>query len=340
LTGSVATVPAKPKRKTLAERAGEYHPPEQLVPPPMRSGSISLKNSQLGGARSVSVSSSGSSTRVPSINSRITSGSSTSSYNGALPAGKISTGMKRTASQSIRPPKTFQHSMTIPEEGSVLGKRKCMAPVIHYSTDGPVLLQKLRKRSDSTIYQSSENASSSRNPLRNISITNAVQQLSLNGGPQRALPIATAVGPSDAKCPDTPSYIPKIVPQTPVQPSRPATPPKELRTSSPKKSAFKIPFLSRYTNTQVAWDTEGRSKDVDRQMYKDIQELKAMQADFADKETRTEKRLATALKERESMQDEYKVKSTSPQAYLLALFALFKKVMNLTNDLPMYSLRA
>jgi len=141
-----------------------------------------------------------------------------------------------------------------------------------------------------------------------------MQQLSLNGGPQRAPSVATAAGSSDEKCPDTSSYIPKIVPQTPVQPSRPASPPKESRTSSPKKSGFKIPFLSRYTNTHIAWDTEGRSKDVEQQMYKDIQALKAMHADFTDSETRAEKRLAIVLKERESMQEEYKVKSTSLQA--------------------------
>jgi len=138
-----------------------------------------------------------------------------------------------------------------------------------------------------------------------------MQQLSLNAGSQRASSVATTAGVSDAKCTGTPSYIPKIVPQTPVQPSRPASPPKELRTSSPKNSGFKIPFLSRYTNTHVAWNTEGRSKDFDQEMYQDLQALKTLHADFADMETRTEKRLAAALKERESMQDEYKVKSTS-----------------------------
>lgn len=137
-----------------------------------------------------------------------------------------------------------------------------------------------------------------------------MQQLSLTGGPQHAPISVTTAGASDAKCPQNPSYIPKLVPQTPVQPLRPASSIKQSRlTTSSRKSGFKIPFLSRYTNTLAAWDTEGRSKDVDKQMYNDIQALKALHADFTDKETRTEKRLAAALKEREAMQDEYKAKS-------------------------------
>jgi len=111
--------------------------------------------------------------------------------------------------------------------------------------------------------------------LREISITTGMQQLSLLSKPPRLAGTEYAVS-GDAKCPCTPSYIPKLVAQMPCPSPVFASPSKRTRHSlSPNKPGTILPFLNKHSNTHVAWDTQGRLKDVEG-LYGNLKEQMEM----------------------------------------------------------------
>lgn len=102
-------------------------------------------------------------------------------------------------------------------------------------------------------------------PFRNISLSTAFENLTLQTQTGEA---RDGVFPSplkDQDCPKTPSYIPKVVPKTP----RPVLAPQPQKTPLTKykinhASPSKVTFLTRDSNVAApAWDTKGRLEDME-----------------------------------------------------------------------------
>jgi len=169
-------------------------------------------------------------------------------------------------------------------------KRQGMVPISRTPGESSYALQlpKQRRRHDNqedNIYTSwsstaatsihAQNSAPSTEYLREMSITTGMQQLSLLSKPPRSAGTEYAAS-GDAKCPCTPSYIPKLVAQIPCPSPVSASPSKRPRHSlSPNKPGTILPFLSKYSNTHVAWDTKGRLEDVEG-LYGDLKEQMEM----------------------------------------------------------------
>ena len=267
------TVPEPPskQRKTLADRAGEPYTRPNVAPPSTRPMSSTVKATVAAGTRNNSYSSN--SSRYPSGSSRHTSSSSTSSLRPTSVAGhyrpqsamSLSRSNFSTSHGSTRPATSLE---THAEEHSPSQKRNGIVPFSRSpspSQDTFVQVRRRRPRDQNAPQrgcdnQSRTNARSAKNNgsvqrFRDVSVTTAMQTLSINGKEERSM-LETSCQPT------TPSGIPKPVVKEP-----PSTPQKEspIRAKSqrrPRKSCSpsKTPqFLTKSSNVQAAtWDTDTR----------------------------------------------------------------------------------
>ncbi|KAI9675447.1 MAG: kinesin-like nuclear fusion protein [Caeruleum heppii] len=281
-----------PKRKTLAERAGETARINAAAPRSNRPVSASVKATTLAGVRNPSFSSSVSS-RTPSTSTRDTSTSSFSSSigPGSRPPSALSTHRPQTSMNHAR--KNTQPSMPAPRPTSSLeshdgaddrplGKRKGM-PLSSLSSSYTISYSPHNGMSRQAGYgyddhvhnagtwlsrgASSADRSALTESLRDYSLTSLDRQMSKLKLSSAQVPRAEGISTPNR----SPSHIPKrlnphISPlPIPITPSSSRSP-KRTRSASPKK----IDFLTRDSNTQ-AWDTKGRLEDMEY-LYSELKE--------------------------------------------------------------------
>lgn len=257
-----------PKRRTLAERAGETQP---IAPTPSssRMANPSMRGTTLAGAyRNPSFSSSVSS-RTPSMSSRNTSGSSFASSLGpgaSRPQSAMGNRGPVQSSAAIRRPGSSLENHT----AGPTAKRKGIDPISFSPferTPNPFnsLPREQKRGYDNQFYCTSYWSSPSAavadkgqirplNRFRDVSLSTVMHDLTLD-------PNKCSSGPfsEEGKAPNTPSQIPKPV-SLKKQPSitfLPVSPTRRQR--SPPKI---VPFLTRDSNLK-AWDTKGRLEDME-----------------------------------------------------------------------------
>ena len=256
------------------ERAGEPIGRAAPVPPSSRPASAAGRTNHMAqSSRQTSFSSSVSSMPPPSVTSiRCPSSGSLTSSAGS--------GYRTASSQSYRPqsamagPRTHKNSQSTgrpltamgvhpgaPGIGRVVGDQKGM-PQFSLCPKGDPRGHKdmVTHGSDETHMSYTSGWASKHNsarPIRDVSLCTAFDGLRLD---ESGLQPTSAVG---CDAPSTPSQIPKPV-QKPVDQSvPPQTPLPQSATISPCKSSRKttkpLPkFLTRESNTEIAWDTESR----------------------------------------------------------------------------------
>ncbi|KAG9999921.1 kinesin-like protein klpA, partial [Aureobasidium melanogenum] len=266
--GSALPEPA-PKRKTLAERAGE---------PPARSTNTTsrvMKRSNTTNAlRKTSANHTTSSVRPASA-------AATHRTNSALP---------RTGSRSAlaaRPTSTTQEDddEDLSSSSILPNKRKGMLPPIVESS-ALILHQPIthdKTASYASVLSRVPSAEASPNPFsstsspkkfafsayRNTSLSTAFRNLSLNSNNSDSRSASFSSTQQDEPlCPKTPSQIPKLKP-APKTPCLPDTDLHIFKTPHTKYSVHnaspgKIVYLNRNSNTPApAWDTKGRLEDME-----------------------------------------------------------------------------
>lgn len=285
------TVPEPaPKRKTLAERAGEVNRPG-VAPPTSRAVNGSVKATVSAGVRP-GTSFSSSSSRAPSTTSRKVSTTSTQSSASSRPPSALSTsrrpqtalGHSRTKSvpHVTRPGTAGDEDDSSNEDSALPNKRKGMTLISLASLQPQNGLRppKQRERQDNPGYIISDlpdaprarsqspfrTPSISEKSFRNISLSSAFQNLSLG---QNGLCTEVNTFPSikeEPQCPKTPSQIPKYVFKAPSPKPCPSphvkTPATRYKISVP--SPNKVMYLTRNSNSLApAWDTKGRLEDME-----------------------------------------------------------------------------
>jgi len=276
------------KRKTLAERAGEPARPTP-APPSSRPVNPYVRATSIAGVpRENSFSSSVSSSRPSSSTSlRNVSNSSYSSSVGSAnrpPSAQSHRSQSAMAHSRIqKPTSTYTRPTTslevYEEEPGAARKRKGMLPISLNPQDFPlsILAPKIRKRHDNRrdctprcgdrLY----NAVSIREASlkREISLSNALDSLTLNSDIPHSLPLAVAEHPcpqsptrpapkADVEIPPTPSQIPKLAPRVALPTDVPSP------SKSPQKTPKVLPkFLSKDSNIHIAWDTDSRLEEVE-----------------------------------------------------------------------------
>ena len=273
------------KRKTLAERAGETARPAP-APPASRPASAYVRATSLAGAA-----------REPSFpssvsSSRPTSSASTRNISNSSYGSSVGSGSRPPSGQSYRPQSAMSYprlqkpslasdrpvtSLEIHEEeprmGKPVNKRKGRTP---FSSNPQDWFQSLRtpKIRGCHYAQTSAAANWESRPiealsLRDISLSNHLQSLSLNDEPSQPAPIAesdelphtplvSSAPKAEMGVSQTPSHIPKLVPRAASR----------TRAPSPTKSPKKTPkatqkFLTRDSNTVIVWDTDSRLEEVE-----------------------------------------------------------------------------
>lgn len=241
------------------------HPP---APPSSRPVNGSVRATTIAGVRNTSHSSA--SSRSTSQSSRNTSGtsftsmrppSSSSSYR---PQSALSHGRNPLAQSAgnARPATSFEDHMDDKTRKGMTQHIPYIYPTPEPSTLYP---KRQRRRNDQTTsrrdtgLRSTASEASMRNvdgsnPFRDVSITLRFEQMSLNSKKSSL----------EGQSTTTPSYLPK--PVTQPQPEPPSTqittPRRSYKSPSTSKKSSTPMFLSKTSNTPIAWDTQGRVDDM------------------------------------------------------------------------------
>ncbi|GAB7349771.1 hypothetical protein MBLNU459_g0494t2 [Dothideomycetes sp. NU459] len=265
-----------PKRKTLAERAGEIGRANSAALKSLKAGTRTVSSTSTASSRTASSSRhpSGSSvsSRPPSAASltRSHSGLAHSRSRSALPA------MRPTADDDTASDGE-QHS-GLPAKRKGMNTRSLQSLRSQYNKSPP---RRQRPPPDQIGYQLSDlsgvqpitpaprarpASADTSDYLRNVSLSTAFQSLSLTPRHPQTEKSIFHSSQEEPPCPKTPSCIPKLAPKTP-QTSQPAvSTPVTIVTKYKIHDAprERIQYLTRGSNTPApAWDTKGRLEDME-----------------------------------------------------------------------------
>ncbi|KAI9823787.1 MAG: hypothetical protein M1819_001134, partial [Sarea resinae] len=323
-----------PKRKTLAERAGEISKAGLAAPSSARPINSAVKATTLAGVRNASLSSSVSS-RTPSASSRNVSGSSfaTSIGPGSRPPSipeasrpQTSMGYGRSSVQAAAPapasrPASSLDDITAGSERPKVGKRKGM-PALSISTfqNSPALQRNRPMGSYDNRLNYISNWSSS------CAARTCQTPPSIGSHRDFSIPSAMAGLTLDKRRPaidrnetvKTPSKIPKLKPIPPPTDSSsihlPQTPSKSLKLKR-SKSPMKMPFMTPDSNLQAAWDTKGRLEDIEY-LYTELKEKMSGTANERDVLEETVGLYRTRISELETIRTQLSASNTALQTDL------------------------
>lgn len=346
--GSALPEPA-PKRKTLAERAGETHRPSAMAMPRPVNGAVkasaAIAKRNLSNSTSTITRSTSTRTMPPrqpsasSLSSRPTSAAS--SYRAAS---TLSHPRSRTAMASTRQPLSPQDEYDSEEEEdstTLPTKRKGMQKKLSSLRATQSLdyininlsPRKQRKRSEESTLSEPRPHDVRPVPfsLRDMSITTAFQTLSLKSNISQVeqeddQDMSFPLLQEEPQCPKTPSYIPKPVAKTP-QPAASLPAPVDATPFTHYKvvqsTPGRITYLTRDSNLLApAWDTKGRLEDMEV-LYSQLKS-----------------QLDSASKENHGMEDSISLCKTRSMAYMCPHCALHLLTFCLVNELEAIRMQA